>query len=121
MRKIKELLLLFIVIAMLGNIRTVTYAEEIGKPYTCLPTKETITVDEETYINIGVGSDAESISQISSKSKKLIVKLVRVCTDPETGGRWYTIDAYSKHEGIYKIGYTYTAASGKQKRKTLKV
>ena len=61
-----------------------------------------MATDEETFIKLGVGSAAESISDIKSNNKKLLVKLVQVRTVSDNGGKWYTVELYSKKEGIYK-------------------
>ncbi|SEL59965.1 hypothetical protein SAMN04487770_11346 [Butyrivibrio sp. ob235] len=122
MKKKAELFIYTIlVLSVLIGIKAVPHAAETKNFFTGLPKRETIAVDEETTIRLVVKSEAESICDVKSNSKKLIVKLVGTGSDFETNRKWYVINAYSKHEGIYKIGYTYKTADSGQKKKTIKV
>ena len=124
-RLMKKMICMVIMLTLLINVSTITKASAdvnvTDKAYTSLPTKETITTGEITTIRIGVGSSAESISNIKSKNKNLKAKLYVTCTDSTSGGKWYLVHLYSKKSGIYKAAYTYTDANGKQIKKTLKV
>lgn len=127
-RQIKKMICMIIMLTIIMNLSTKAKAA-VGSmdvnvtdtPYTSLPTKETITTGEITTIRIGVGSSAESISNIKSKNKNLKAKLYVTCTDSTSGGKWYLVHLYSKKSGIYKVSYKYTDANGKQIKKTLKV
>ncbi len=118
---IKTVICMIAVFMMVAATRLPTHAEYFDKPYTDLPRKETITVDEVTTITLGVGSGEESISNITSTNKKLIAKLYYVGLDRNSGGKWYYIQMYSKKKGIYKVRYTYTDANGVSTNKILKV
>lgn len=124
-RLMKKMICMIIMLTMLINISTTSKAVidviMTDTPYTLLPTKETITTGEITTIRIGVGSSAESISNIKSKNKNLKAKLYVTCNDDTSGGKWYLVHLYSKKSGIYKVTYTYTNANGQQSKKTLKV
>ena len=122
MRRITRLFISALTIfTLFSSVKSVSHAESIKAPYTTLSVRETINADEESFVSLGVGSAAESISDIKSNSKKLLVKLVQVRTDKTNGGKWYTVELYSKKKGIYKASDIYTAVDGSQKKKILRV
>lgn len=118
---IKTLFCLGLFFSLMFMVRNVSHAEYMEKPYTLLPKKTTISVEDGGYCLVGVETSAETITNIRSKSKNLRVNLLETVTDKTTGGKWYRIELFSKKPGISKFTYTYTGPSGASQNKTVKV
>ncbi len=122
MKKVFKTIICIIAMVMaFTSIKMMTKAAYFKTIVTYLPKKETIGTDEAWNIYLQVASGKESISNISSKNKKLTVVLKRVCTDLNTGSKLYCLQMYSKRSGIYKVGYTYTDANGVSSNKIIKI
>ena len=118
---IKTLIYFALVLAIVAGIKNVARAESEETPYTQLPKKTTISVEEAGFCRIGVATAAESITNVKSKSKNLSAKLKRTVTDKSSGGKWYYVDLFARKPGMYKLSYTYTNPNGTKISKTVKV
>lgn len=118
---LKTLVYIAVVFSIAACLKSVARADFEEQPYTNLPKKTTIHVEDEGFCQIGVATATEEISNVRSKNKNLHAKLKETILDESTGGKWYYVELFAKKPGIYKFSYTYTNVNGSKLNKTVKV